>query len=52
MNTNDEVGILLDAIKEYGSRNGEGRYSCSYGVLFNKTADTRGCFVLFPDSLV
>ncbi|KAJ4485428.1 costars domain-containing protein [Lentinula aciculospora] len=41
MNTSEEVMILKDAIKEYGSVNSEGKYSVSYGVLFDKTANTQ-----------
>lgn len=33
--------IWLDAIKDYGNENIEGNYSVSYGVLFEKTTDTR-----------
>ncbi|KAJ7039449.1 hypothetical protein C8F04DRAFT_950011, partial [Mycena alexandri] len=29
-----------DAIKEYGTVNGDGRSSCAYGILFDKTANT------------
>jgi len=40
MNTSHEVQILKDAIKEFGSLNSDGRFSISYGVLFDKTANT------------
>lgn len=30
-----------DAIKESGIVNGDGRISCAYGTLFDKTANTR-----------
>ncbi|KAF9064559.1 costars domain-containing protein, partial [Rhodocollybia butyracea] len=30
-----------DAIKEYGSLDSEGKYSVAYGILFDKTANTR-----------
>ncbi|KAF8890410.1 costars domain-containing protein, partial [Infundibulicybe gibba] len=39
-NTSQEIQILIDAIKEFGSPNASGQSSISYGVLFNKTADT------------
>jgi len=32
--------IWLEAIKDYGS-NKDGYYSVSYGILFDKTVDTR-----------
>ncbi|KAJ3909702.1 costars domain-containing protein [Lentinula edodes] len=31
---------MLDAIKEYGLINSEGKHSASYGILFDKTANT------------
>ncbi|KAJ7740625.1 costars domain-containing protein [Mycena metata] len=40
MDTTGEVQILKDAIKEYGTVNGDGRSSCAYGILFDKTANT------------
>ncbi|KAF9031359.1 hypothetical protein BDZ89DRAFT_625923 [Hymenopellis radicata] len=40
VNVDGEIQILKDAIKEYGSKNGDGLYSVSYGVLFEKTANT------------
>jgi hypothetical protein len=33
--------IWLDAIKDHGNANIEGIFSVSYGILFEKTADTR-----------
>lgn len=33
----------IDAIKEYGTVNSDGRSSCAYGILFDKTANTREC---------
>ena len=33
--------IWLEAIKEYGETNINGHYSVSYGILFDKTANTR-----------
>ncbi len=33
--------MYSDAIKEYGSKNSDGKYSVTYGILFEKTANTR-----------
>lgn len=30
-----------DAIRSYGSKGDDGKFSCAYGVLFDKTANTR-----------
>ena len=35
-----------DAIKEYGTANSDGKYSVAYGVLFDKTANTRALLLL------
>ena len=35
------IMIWSEAIKEHGSINTEGNNSVSYGILFDKTADTR-----------
>ncbi|GLB33205.1 putative costars [Lyophyllum shimeji] len=40
MNTSHEIEILKDAIKEFGTANADGTTSVSYGVLFDKTANT------------
>ncbi|KAJ3860071.1 costars domain-containing protein, partial [Lentinula novae-zelandiae] len=40
VNTSEEIAILIGAIKEYGSINSEGKHSASYGILFDKTANT------------
>ncbi|KAF9460961.1 costars domain-containing protein [Collybia nuda] len=40
MNASHEIQILKDAIKEFGSANAEGKTSVSYGVLFEKTANS------------
>ncbi|KAJ8087724.1 hypothetical protein PM082_006561 [Marasmius tenuissimus] len=40
LNTTDEIQILKDAIKEYGSPNAEGKHSVAYGILFDRTANT------------
>jgi len=40
MNTSNEIEILKKAIKEFGSVNADGNTSISYGVLFDKTANT------------
>ncbi|KAJ6544275.1 costars domain-containing protein [Mycena capillaripes] len=40
MDTEAEVQILKDAIKEYGTVNKDGRNSVAYGILFDKTANT------------
>ncbi|KAK7438902.1 hypothetical protein VKT23_017829 [Stygiomarasmius scandens] len=40
VNVSDEIVILKDAIKENGSKNSDGKYSVSYGILFDKTANT------------
>ncbi|KAJ7901665.1 costars domain-containing protein [Mycena leptocephala] len=40
MDTSAEVQILKDAIKEYGTVNSDGHCSVSYGMLFDKTANT------------
>ena len=39
-----------DAIKEYGTTNSDGKYSVAYGVLFDKTANTRAFFCCWPES--
>ena len=41
IDTAGEIAILVAAIKEYGSVNAEGQTSVKYGVLFDKTANTR-----------
>lgn len=41
IDTAGEIQILVAAIKQYGSLNAEGKYSVEYGVLFDKTANTR-----------
>ncbi|KAF7331076.1 IPPc domain-containing protein [Mycena venus] len=40
MDISGELQILKDAIKEYGTVNSDGRSSCAYGILFDKTANT------------
>ncbi|KAF6748567.1 costars-domain-containing protein [Ephemerocybe angulata] len=40
LNTEHEISILKKAIKDNGTVNADGKSSVSYGVLFNKTADT------------
>ncbi|KAF5309186.1 hypothetical protein D9619_012741 [Psilocybe cf. subviscida] len=40
VNTAHEIEVLKDAIKEFGTANAEGKTSVSYGVLFDKTANT------------
>ncbi|KAK7038872.1 hypothetical protein VNI00_010502 [Paramarasmius palmivorus] len=40
LNTADEIQVLKDAIKEHGSPNADGKYAVSYGILFDKTANT------------
>ncbi|RDB20342.1 Costars family protein ABRACL [Hypsizygus marmoreus] len=40
MNTSHEIEILKDAIKEFGTSNADGKTSVSYGILFDKTANT------------
>lgn len=41
LDTAGELLILIKAIKEHGSVNAAGQASVSYGVLFDKTANTR-----------
>ena len=33
--------LTTEAIKDYGTVNSDGRYSVAYGILFDKTANTR-----------
>jgi len=40
VNISHEIEILENAIKDYGNANIDGNFSVSYGVLFEKTADT------------
>jgi hypothetical protein len=40
-NDHTQLNIPSDAIKDYGTLNGDGQSSVSYGILFDKTADTR-----------
>ncbi|KAK0205821.1 costars domain-containing protein [Desarmillaria ectypa] len=40
VNVTGEIEILREAIKEHGSLNPNGKSSVSYGVLFDKTANT------------
>ncbi|KAJ3710846.1 costars domain-containing protein, partial [Lentinula raphanica] len=40
VNTSEEITILKDAIKDYGTKDSKGRYTIAYGVLFDKTANT------------
>ncbi|KAJ7576722.1 costars domain-containing protein [Mycena floridula] len=40
LNTEEEINILRDAIKEYGTVDADGKASCAYGILFDKTANT------------
>ncbi|KAJ7886212.1 costars domain-containing protein [Mycena olivaceomarginata] len=40
MDPSGEYQILKDAIKECGTVNSDGRTSCAYGTLFDKTANT------------
>ncbi|KAK0231594.1 costars domain-containing protein [Armillaria fumosa] len=40
VNVTGEIEILKDAIKEHGSLNTDGKSSVSYGILFDKTANT------------
>jgi hypothetical protein len=40
-NDHIQLNISSDAIKDYGTLNGDGQSSVSYGILFDKTADTR-----------
>ncbi|KAH8827703.1 costars domain-containing protein [Flagelloscypha sp. PMI_526] len=40
LDTDHEVQILKDTIKENGSTNSDGKYSVSYGILFDKTQNT------------
>jgi Costars len=35
--------FYVEAISDYGSSNADGKKSVSYGVLFEKTVDTRQC---------
>ncbi|TFK64029.1 hypothetical protein BDN72DRAFT_963512 [Pluteus cervinus] len=39
LNTATEIQQLKDAIKEHGTVDGNGNYSVSYGILFDKTAN-------------
>lgn len=41
IDTAGEIAILVAAIKQHGSRNDSGKHSVEYGVLFDKTANTR-----------
>jgi hypothetical protein len=34
---------ITEAISDYGSVNSDGKKSVSYGILFDKTADTCEC---------
>ncbi|KAJ3759713.1 costars domain-containing protein, partial [Lentinula raphanica] len=40
VNTSEEITILKDAIKDYGTKDSQGRYSVAFGILFDKTANT------------
>ncbi|KAG5724441.1 hypothetical protein E4T56_gene15890 [Termitomyces sp. T112] len=40
MNTSHEISVLKDAIKEFGTVSADGNYNISYGLLFEKTANT------------
>jgi len=40
VNTAHEIEILEKAIKDHGNINTEGKSSVSYGILFDKTANT------------
>ena len=39
---------IQDAIKQYGSMDDEGNSSIAYGVLFDKTANTRESIITIP----
>lgn len=38
--------MITDAIKDNGSKNADGKSSVAYGVLFDKTANTRTFIIL------
>ncbi|KAK0492737.1 costars domain-containing protein [Armillaria luteobubalina] len=40
VNVTGEIEVLKAAIKEHGSLNIDGKSSVSYGILFDKTANT------------
>ncbi|KAG7097951.1 hypothetical protein E1B28_005262 [Marasmius oreades] len=40
LNTEGEIQILKDKIKEFGIRNSDEKYSVAYGILYEKTANT------------
>jgi len=40
LDTVGEIQILKEAIQQYGTANADGQSSVSYGILFDKTANT------------
>ncbi|KAJ3820110.1 costars domain-containing protein [Lentinula raphanica] len=36
----NKIYLPSDAIKDYGTKDSQGRYTIAYGVLFDKTANT------------
>ncbi|KIY64286.1 hypothetical protein CYLTODRAFT_425359, partial [Cylindrobasidium torrendii FP15055 ss-10] len=45
VNVDGEIEILKAAIKEHGEAGADGKYAAKYGVLFEKTANTRTSFL-------